>query len=140
MNSLHPLRMTQQRRVILDELRNLTSHPTADELHLLVRKRLPKISISTLYRNLEILSASGLVRKMDVAGQRKRFDATTSKHYHIRCDKCGRVDDVHMDLIPTIEEIARSACRYESVSHRVEFTGICPHCAEDEPFERRDEL
>jgi len=129
MNSKPPRRMTEQRRTILEELGKLTCHPTADELHMLVRNRLPKISIATVYRNLEILSEDGLIWKMDVAGTQRRFDATTKNHYHIRCNVCGRVDDVHMQPIDTIEHEAEEISGYQVLTHRVEFAGICPDCA-----------
>jgi Fe2+ or Zn2+ uptake regulation protein len=122
-------RMTRQRKVILEELRKVTSHPTADLLHQMVRRRLPKISIATVYRNLEILSEEGLVLKMDVAGTQRRFDGNPQNHYHIRCSVCGKVDDVHMDLAASLEENARKCCGYRILSHIVEFTGICPECA-----------
>jgi Fur family transcriptional regulator, ferric uptake regulator len=138
MNSTRSFRMTERRRVILEELKGLTSHPTAEELHHLVRKRLPRISISTVYRSLEALCVAGLVWKMCLGESPTRFDATTSNHYHIRCDTCGRVDDVHMDLVPMIEDTAKKACGYESVFHRVEFTGVCPACAGNEAFQKRD--
>ena len=121
-------RMTKQRQIIIEELKKVTSHPTADQLYEMVRKRLPKISLSTVYRNLETLSAEGMVLKMDSAGTQKRFDGTVENHYHIRCSQCGRVDDVHMETIPEIEEIARRRSNYQSVSHIIEFTGICPDC------------
>ncbi|MGC8602664.1 MAG: Fur family transcriptional regulator [Desulfomonilaceae bacterium] len=121
-------RMTKQRQIIIEELKKVTSHPTADQLYEIVRKKLPKISLSTVYRNLETLSAEGTILKMDAAGTQKRFDATVENHYHIRCSRCGRVDDVDMETIPEIEEIARMRSNYQSVSHVVEFTGICPDC------------
>jgi Fur family transcriptional regulator, ferric uptake regulator len=122
-------RMTKQRRVILEELRKVTSHPTADLLHQMVRKSLPKISIATVYRNLEILSEEGLVLKMDVAGTQRRFDGNPHNHYHIRCGVCGRVDDVHMEVVSSIEEDAGKSSGYRVLSHTVEFTGVCPACA-----------
>lgn len=121
-------RMTQQRRVILEELKRVTCHPTAEELHRLVRKKLPKISIATVYRNLEFLSDAGLVWKMDVAGTQRRFDGTTENHYHIRCSRCGRVEDVDIEPLAIIEETAKRLCGYKVLSHRVELTGICPDC------------
>ncbi len=124
-------RMTQQRKVILEELRKVTSHPTAEELHRLVRRRLPRISIATVYRNLEILADEGMVWKMDVAGTQRRFDATTANHYHIRCRVCGRMDDVHVQLIGNVEEAAEEVSGYSALSHRVEFTGTCPACTKD---------
>jgi Fur family transcriptional regulator, ferric uptake regulator len=128
MNSNPPRRMTKQRKVILEELKKVTSHPTAEDLHFLVRKRLPKISIATVYRNLEILSAEGMVLKMDLAGAQRRFDGTPENHYHIRCSKCGRVDDVDMGIIPMIDETAAKFCGYKVASHWIEFTGVCPDC------------
>lgn len=121
-------RMTKQRQIIIEELKKVTSHPTADQLYEMVRKKLPKISLSTVYRNLETLSAEGMVLKLDSAGAQKRFDATVENHYHIRCNRCGRVDDVHMETIPEIEEIAKMRSNYKLVAHTIEFTGICPEC------------
>lgn len=113
----------------MEELGKLTCHPTADELYRLVRHRLPTISIATVYRNLEILSDEGQIWKMDVAGTQRRFDANTANHYHIRCGSCGRVDDVHMEPITTIEDTAEKISGYRVLTHRVEFLGICPDCA-----------
>lgn len=129
MSSKAARRMTKQRSVILEELRKVTSHPTADQLHQMVRKRLPGISIATVYRNLEILSEEGLVLKMDVAGTQRRFDGTPENHYHIRCSKCGRVDDVDIEPIASMEGAAEQLCGYRVSSHWVEFTGICPDCS-----------
>jgi Fur family transcriptional regulator, ferric uptake regulator len=124
-----PRRMTQQRRVILEELNKLTCHPTAEDLHRIVREKLPKISISTVYRNLELLSYEGMVWKMNVGATQSRFDGNTANHYHIRCSVCGRVDDVHMGVLTSIEETAKQFSGYKVLSHTVEFTGICPTCA-----------
>lgn len=122
-------RMTRQRQVILEELRKVTSHPTADQLHQMVRRRLPGISIATVYRNLELLADEGQVLKLDVAGTQRRFDGTPTPHYHIRCARCGRVDDVHMESVPNLDEKAGHACGYQVLSHSVEFAGICPECS-----------
>jgi Fur family transcriptional regulator, peroxide stress response regulator len=125
------LRITRQRKVILEELRKLTSHPTADELYRLVRKRLPSVSLGTVYRNLEILSESGIIMKVELAGAQKRFDGRIDNHYHVRCARCGRVDDVVADTIPSIDAIAKKASDYEVFGHRLEFVGLCPDCRED---------
>ena len=121
--------MTRPRRAILEELRTQElSHPTADEVYEAVRRRLPRISLGTVYRNLEALSEAGLVLKLELAAAQKRFDITTSKHYHVRCVECGRVDDCVLDLPLDLERALRSSNGYEVVGHRLEFTGICPNC------------
>ncbi|MBI5569166.1 MAG: transcriptional repressor [Desulfomonile tiedjei] len=120
--------MTEQRRVILEELKKLKSHPTADELYLLVRNRLPNISLGTVYRNLEILSEAGMILKLETAGSQKRFDGTAENHYHVRCVGCGRVEDVSLEVMSAVENAAQNASGYRILSHRLEFLGICPSC------------
>ncbi len=128
MTQVFTRRMTKQRQVVLQELKKLKSHPTAEELHQIVRDRLPGISIATVYRNLEILCEEGNAQKIDVAGTRRRFDGDTSNHYHVRCARCGRVDDLPIDPLPEIEEAARKNCEHRVLTHRVEVVGICPDC------------
>ncbi len=123
-----PIRMTNQRRIILEEIRKVASHPTADEIFRTVRKRLPKISLATVYRNLEILSEFGMIRKLDLAGTQKRFDGYTENHYHVRCVECGRVDDVCLEPDPVIEQAAQGVTDYDVLSHRLEFLGVCAEC------------
>jgi len=122
------LRMTTQRQVILEELRKLKSHPTAGELCQIVRQRLPRISLGTVYRNLEILSRSGVVLKLDVAGLEMRFDGTVDNHYHVRCLDCGRVADVDMVPVEGLERTIGQHSDFEVLGHRLEFVGHCPAC------------
>lgn len=127
--------MTRQRRVILEELGKVTSHPTASELYEMVRKRLPRISLGTVYRNLEILSERGVIQKLHFGGgTQRRFDGNARNHYHIRCTGCGRVDDVPIEAMAGLEKAARGASEYEITGHRLEFLGLCPHCRKKEGF------
>ena len=71
-------RNTRQRQVILEELQKLTSHPTAAVLYDIVRRRLPKISLGTVYRNLELLARMGMVQKLELAGGEARFDGNVA--------------------------------------------------------------
>ena len=125
-------RMTTQRLVILQELKQLHSHPTVNELYQLVRQRLPTVSIATVYRNLEILCSEGLAQKMDIPGTQRRFDGETNNHYHVRCVACGRVEDVDFDPIPNIEQTIKNRSNYKVLSHRLEFIGLCPDCLASE--------
>jgi Fur family ferric uptake transcriptional regulator len=121
-------RMTRQRQVIIEELRKVKSHPTADEIYRKVRRRLPRISLGTVYRNLEILSACGSVSKLDLAGRQRRFDGDLTPHYHVRCVQCGRVEDVRTEPHTELEKSLTHATGYRIIGHRLEFIGICPRC------------
>ena len=122
------LALTAQRRVMLEELRRVTTHPTADEIFTIVRTRLPRISLGTVYRNLEKMASEGLIRKIVAAGSRKRFDATVEDHYHIRCERCGRIDDLHGIRFMDLESIGRQLRGYRINGYRLELAGICPKC------------
>jgi Fur family ferric uptake transcriptional regulator len=120
--------MTAQRKVILEELRRVDTHPTADTIYAMVRRRLPRISLATVYRNLEWLAGAGLIRKYESGGSQRRFDGNPSDHYHVRCVRCGRLDDIPMEPSPTLDQAARGNTDYQIVGHRLEYLGVCPAC------------
>jgi Fur family transcriptional regulator, ferric uptake regulator len=129
MNAPTPMiRLTTQRQIILEELSKVKTHPTASELYDMVRKRLPRIGLGTVYRNLELMAESGMILKIEVGGTQKRFDATTDDHYHIRCSVCGKVDDIDVPVIKELVAQAATATPYVIQGHHVEFTGICSSC------------
>jgi Fur family ferric uptake transcriptional regulator len=119
-------RNTPQRQVILEELNSMKSHPTAAELFAVVRQRLPRISLGTVYRNLEVLHESGQVNKLELAGTETRFDATMDPHLHVRCTECGRIDDIMDPTMMTSQpsELAGYLVR----GCRLEYFGVCPGC------------
>jgi len=94
----------------------------------MVRRRLPNVSLGTVYRNLEILAESGVVQKIDIGGTKKRFDGNVEVHYHLRCTACGKVDDVHFSTGVDLEGMAALVTDYTILRHRLEFIGICPQC------------
>lgn len=121
-------RMTKQRKVILEELRKVHSHPTADELYEMVRTRMPRISLGTVYRNLDFLTESGEILKIDAAGSIWRFDGDTRPHQHVRCRVCGRIGDV-IPPLPAPEVNAVKVDGFQVLSSRIEYEGICDRCA-----------
>lgn len=119
--------MTKQRTVILDVLRSVTSHPTADEIYGMVRKRLPRISLGTVYRNLELLTTTGEIMRLDRAGIRKHFDGNPMPHHHVRCKVCGRIGDVSPSaMLPSVEGVHARDFTIQDIE--VEFVGVCREC------------
>lgn len=122
------MRMTTQRSVILEELRRSKAHPTADEIYTLVKRRLPGLSLSTVYRNLEVLARAGLIQAVELSGAPRRYDGCLEEHLHVRCLECGRVDDVSDDLLERARERVEKLSGYRIMGHNLEFTGRCPGC------------
>ena len=128
MNRCQFHRNTRQRQVILEELQKLTSHPTAVGLYEIVRRRLPKVSLGTVYRNLELLAKAGLILKLDHAGGEARFDGSVDRHNHVRCVGCGRLDDVSAPMLDLPSVTTNDWGGYQILGYRLEYYGFCPQC------------
>ena len=129
MHTLEPMmRLTTQRQILLEELTKVNTHPTACELYDMVRKRLPRIGLGTVYRNLELMADNGMILKLEVGGSQKRFDAVTEPHYHIRCCKCSKVENIEVEVIKDLVDAAAKKTTYNILGHHVEFCGECPEC------------
>jgi Fur family ferric uptake transcriptional regulator len=124
------MRLTRQRKAMIDTLAEMDTHPTADEFFTVIRKRLPSISLGSVYRNLEVLADAGHILKLDVGGSAKRFDGRTAPHAHVRCPDCGGVRDL---WLADIDKIQRKLDRLVAAnqvfdSYRLEFSGRCGQC------------
>lgn len=128
------LRMTHQREIILDELNKSKTHPTADELYEKIKKKSPRISLATVYRNLEILSAAGLIRKLEISGRQKRFDWDVKQHNHVFCTQCQRVDNIPTPENTVPDIIAIQEKGYRITGCRIEFFGLCPQCQKQREY------
>lgn len=87
------LRHTRQREAVFAALVATDAHPTAEELHELVRQDEPGLSLATIYNSLEVLSEAGLCRRLPSNGGPIRFDADLTEHVHVVLPD-GRVLDV----------------------------------------------
>lgn len=126
------LRITKQRRIILEELRRADFHPSADELYGKVRRRLPRVSLGTVYRNLELLSSGGVIRRIETAGGKMRFDGMAEPHCHIHCRLCGRVADIEVKTLPDLRKLISNPGGFLVTGHWLEFTGFCLRCRENQ--------
>src|SRR5262245_35606531 len=123
-------RLTAPRRAVLEVVRGITTHPTAEEVHRLVIRRAPRVSLGTVYRNLRLLVEAGMLGELP--GPRARFDANIRAHHHFTCLRCGCIADVEA---PVAEPHSRALSkRVEArtglmiTHHRIDFFGRCREC------------
>lgn len=123
-------RNTRQRQLVLDAVRHLDDHPTADEIYGYVRKYDEHVSRATVYRNLNFLASTGAILDVRVPGG-DRFDHRTDCHPHLVCTECGSVVDAPYDFVQRPDsadaQVAQSS-GYTDVMHYSVFMGICPAC------------
>src|SRR3989442_11110105 len=116
------LRLTRQRRIILEVVRATDAHPTAALVYRRVRRRVPRVSLATVYRNLRTLAAEGgLTERADPSGV--RFDGNTAPHDHLTCVACGRIYHVPARADPAVRGPLASRTGFEVLNHRTEFYG-----------------
>lgn len=120
---------TIQRRVIMEELSLLKSHPTADELFQIVRIRLPKISLATVYRNLAELAAAGKIRKSELPGGKAHFETKLEPHFHLRCVHCEAIEDLPLSR-SEIEDFLKDKVTRRILDFDLCFSGLCRSCHE----------
>jgi len=122
------IRMTAQRRVIFEVIKEMHSHPTADEIYHRVREQLPHISLGTVYRNLELLSNEGIIHKVETGSGQRRYDCELHDHYHIRCIHCGQVEDIPVKQVKKVQYDLTGVTDFDVLDHHLEFLGVCPAC------------
>jgi len=94
MFAAHGLKTTHQRLEIFSELTAASDHPCAETVWRRVRKRVPTISLDTVYRTLAVLREHGLAARVPMDGDMARFDGDTSPHHHLACECCGRIHNL----------------------------------------------
>jgi len=123
------LPVTVQRRVVYEALLRSADHPTADQLYHQVRRRLPAISRTTVYRVLETLVELGLAMRVPNRRAVVRYDPNTERHHHLICVVCDRVQDWEggaMEVAPLEERDELEG--YQVLDYSVVIRGICPAC------------
>jgi len=122
------LRVTIQKRAILEAVLELDNHPTADQVYEAVTREKPDISRTTVYRALEGFARLGLITKACHPGSTTRYDRTTDIHHHLICLYCDSVIDISdtgLDRLPIPDT---SGFDFEVQDFRVQLRGICGRC------------
>ena len=88
------MKYSKQRDLIFEILRENPIHPTADQIYSMIKTIDPKISLATIYRNLNLLADYGIIKKLDGPDGIAHFDHNTHNHYHFFCTECNKVHDV----------------------------------------------
>ena len=122
---------SSQRDAILEKLRSVKCHPTAEELYAMLHENMPRLSLATVYRNLEQLGNAGIVMVLDNSGA-KRFDGNTVPHHHKRCSRCGKVSDLEAPELHLLDKTVAALLPHIGCdSCKIEFSGVCSGCGEE---------
>jgi Fe2+ or Zn2+ uptake regulation protein len=123
-------RVTSQRLVILRELRRHGGHASAEEIHRAVHRDLPGTSVPTVYAALDLLVELGLARKLDLGLGMALYDSRTQAHQHAVCRRCGRIEDLDLELdAHALLDQAGAGGGFEPRATELVISGLCAECA-----------
>ncbi|MCY1590839.1 peroxide-responsive transcriptional repressor PerR [Staphylococcus pettenkoferi] len=122
------IRITPQRQAILRFMISADTHPTADEIYQALSPDFPNISVATIYNNLRVFKDNGIIKELTYGDASSRFDFNTHNHYHVICEKCGKIVDFHYPLLDEVEQLAQHVTEFDVSHHRMEIYGLCKDC------------
>lgn len=122
------MRNTKQKDIVLNSLRSLNTHPSADELYQYIHEEHAEIGVATVYRNLNKLAEKGEIRKVSGLDGSFHYDWNVEPHYHFICNCCGKIHDITYAIAPDL--IARAECVTDCKIQALEITfrGLCKEC------------
>lgn len=123
-------RNTVQKTLILQTVRSMTNHPTADEIFEKVSAVCPGISKGTVYRDLNRLADNGEILRVAVANSPDRYDLTSHGHAHCRCSVCNRVFDYRLRVAPELDDEGNEGFAAKSMD--IIINGICKECGRNQ--------
>lgn len=123
-------RATRQLTAVYQSLQGDHTHPSADEIYRRVRKKLPRISLGTVYRNLQRLVEEGRIRTLLLGERVARYDPVVSNHDHFICQACGRVVDVFLERDRRVNLTPLVRAGFAVTTHNLTVHGLCQACVE----------
>lgn len=122
------MRLTPQRRLIIDLIHDKPTHLTAEEIIKYVQEQMPGVNKSTVYRTLELLERSGCVYKSELDNHVVYHHADEGHHHHLVCERCGRIIECDEDVITPLEEALEKRYGFHVHLQHMVINGICQDC------------
>ncbi len=126
------MRVTNQRVLIMEIIQQGEGHLDADEIYRQARKKEPRLSLSTVYRTLQVLKKLGLVEELHFDEEHHHYEVKSSaEHHHLICLGCGRVVEFHYPLSRYVKRNIPEARDFDIIETEVRMTGYCPRCRQE---------
>jgi Fur family peroxide stress response transcriptional regulator len=122
------LPITHQRQVIYDVLMGMPGHPSPEEVYAKVRKRIPSISLATVYKNLNRFLKAGLVQETSVHHGSLRVEVNDHPHHHLVCSSCKKIEDIDSEQIGPLHVRGRLPKGFAVQRFSVDVIGLCARC------------
>jgi Fur family transcriptional regulator, peroxide stress response regulator len=135
----HGLAATHQRRVIYETVMSLDGHPSPELIYGAVQKKIPSISLATVYKNVRTFLESGMLRAVSMHHGSIRVEPNKSEHYHLVCTRCRRITDLDPESVKVLPLTRKRSLKGFQVTRiAIDVLGICAACAaKQDPIKAR---
>jgi Fur family peroxide stress response transcriptional regulator len=124
----HGIAVTHQRQVLFEVMQGMEGHPSPEEVYARVKKKVPAISLATVYKNIHLFVESGIFRKMSVHHGSVRVEMNNEEHHHMVCSKCKAITDVGEKELGLVPKRRKLADGFLVERYAVDVIGLCARC------------
>lgn len=121
-------KVTPQRLAIYEVLKTCNMHPTAEGIYNIISADYPTMSLATVYKTLDLLKEANIIQELNICGNTSRYDVNPKPHPHIVCTKCGKIQNLDVNLSKNLLNKARRTSGYNIDNYQLYFFGVCPYC------------
>ncbi len=126
------LAVTHQRQIIYDVLRSTDGHPSPEELYARVKRRIPSISLATVYKNLHLFIGSGIFQQVSLHHGSMRVETNQTRHHHLLCTRCKAIEDIDAEVLGLPEAPRELPGGFRMERLAVDVLGVCTRCQADQ--------
>ena len=124
----HGIAVTHQRQVLYEVMQGMSGHPSPEEVYARVKKKIPAISLATVYKNIHLFVESGVFRKMSMHHGSVRVEMNSEAHHHMVCSKCKAITDIGEQELGLVSKRTRLPGGFLVERYAVDVIGLCPKC------------
>jgi Fur family transcriptional regulator, peroxide stress response regulator len=124
----HGIAVTHQRQVLYEVMREMNGHPSPEEVYARVKRKIPSISLATVYKNIHLFVESGVFRKMSMHHGSVRVEMNDEAHHHLVCSKCKAIADIDEEALGTLMKRKKLADGFLVERYAVDVIGLCAKC------------
>jgi Fur family transcriptional regulator, peroxide stress response regulator len=120
--------VTHQRQVLYEVMKTMHGHPSPEEVYARVKKKVPAISLATVYKNIHLFVESGVFREVSMHHGSLRVEMNDKAHHHMVCSKCKTITDISEKELGLVSKKDRLPGGFLVERYAVDVIGICAKC------------
>jgi Fur family transcriptional regulator, peroxide stress response regulator len=124
----HSLAVTHQRQVLYEVMQTMYGHPSLEEVYSRVRRRIPSISLATVYKNIRLFLDSGILREVSLHHGSLRVEMNSRPHHHLVCTQCKSISDIDESELGLLSERRKLSDGFLMERYSIDVLGICVAC------------